>query len=126
MLVFLFLRRKVYTLRKDFGELRERKGFGEGESIPGAAEVLLADVLLRPRMSLVHQSYAARERRALPQGVSPSTFSALFAHACALLCVILASGVLVGMAYQQPCLIRGCSSEANQSTAAMLTCSEEC
>lgn len=23
-------------------------------------------------MSLVHQSYAARERRALPQGVSPS------------------------------------------------------
>ncbi|CAE7837736.1 DUG2 [Symbiodinium sp. CCMP2592] len=42
--------------------------------------VLLADVLLRPRMSLVHQSYAARERRALPQGVSPS------------------------MAYQQPCL----------------------
>ncbi|CAJ1449938.1 unnamed protein product [Effrenium voratum] len=42
--------------------------------------VLLADILLRPRMSLVHQSYAARERRALPQGVSPS------------------------MAYQQPCL----------------------
>lgn len=37
------------------------------------AEVLLADILLRPRMSLVHQSYAARERRALPQGVSPSS-----------------------------------------------------
>lgn len=42
--------------------------------------VLLADILLRPRMSLVRQSYAARERRALPAGVLPS------------------------MAYQQPCL----------------------
>ena len=94
--------------------------------IPGAAEVLLADVLLRPRMSLVHQSYAARERRALPQGVSPSTSSALFAHTCASLCVILACGALKGMAYQQPCLIRGCNSAASQSAAATLTCSEEC
>lgn len=33
--------------------------------------VLLADILLRPRMSLVHQSYAARERRQLPQGEMP-------------------------------------------------------
>ena len=48
-----------------------------------AIKVLLADVLLRPRMSLVHQSYAARERRALPQGVSPSTPPAsMQQHAC--------------------------------------------
>eukprot|EP00928_Gymnodinium_smaydae_P014100 TRINITY_DN15108_c0_g2_i1.p1 TRINITY_DN15108_c0_g2~~TRINITY_DN15108_c0_g2_i1.p1 ORF type:complete len:1429 (-),score=323.69 TRINITY_DN15108_c0_g2_i1:101-4387(-) len=33
--------------------------------------VLLADILLRPRMSLVHQSYAAQERQALPEGVLP-------------------------------------------------------
>ncbi|CAK0822509.1 unnamed protein product [Prorocentrum cordatum] len=34
--------------------------------------VLLADILLRPRMSLVRQSYAAQERRALPPGALPS------------------------------------------------------
>lgn len=34
--------------------------------------VLLADFLLRPRMSLVRQSFSAQERRALPHGALPS------------------------------------------------------